>query len=330
MKNVRRDINGAFNFVNTVAADLTDQDTTWASWIDKTWDSVKNSIPVVGWMPDATAADKLYKATVNGDTGYQKRLKSAYDSTKALNSAISRGLRANDSRIREAAIAWNNNDLDEYMRIAKEIIAEGNFSQDNVVAAVRAEANSLMPGETASEPKAKSLFTVEKFVEAVAQGDSNTAEAARADLIETAQRNGKTLEEAENSFNSSAKTKLKEVYQDGKLADTGAVETLTNYCGMTQEKAEEMVAVMEFVREHPDCEGISYAAVDDYTTYCEAAGVQAKVFYKAWEYKNTLSGTVKEPMLEYIDGLNLSKAQKDSLYYAFGWAESRIHEAPWH
>lgn len=81
---------------------------------------------------------------------------------------------------------------------------------------------------------------------------------------------------------------------------------------------------------HPETEGISYSAVNGYNTYCEPLGVPAETFYDAWKYKNTLSGTVKEPMLAYIHSLNLSARQKDSLYFAFGYAESKLYEAPWH
>ena len=43
-----------------------------------------------------------------------------------------------------------------------------------------------------------------------------------------------------------------------------------------------------------------------------------------------ISGSKKAKVLRYINGLNLSYAQKDSLYYAFGWSQSTINEAPWH
>ena len=45
---------------------------------------------------------------------------------------------------------------------------------------------------------------------------------------------------------------------------------------------------------------------------------------------DSVSGSKKAKVLAYINSLNLTYAQKDSLYYAFGWAQSKIHEAPWH
>ena len=123
---------------------------------------------------------------------------------------------------------------------------------------------------------------------------------------------------------------IKEQFMSGDLTQSKAAEMYVRYGGYTKEKAAETVSVWAFVKKHPECDGITSHAVADYTTYCEKAGVPAKTFYQAWKYKNTLSGTVKAPMMEYINGLSLSRSQKDSLYYAFGWAESTINEAPWH
>ena len=117
---------------------------------------------------------------------------------------------------------------------------------------------------------------------------------------------------------------------DGKISAGDAKNMYITYGGMTEEKAYEKVAVLTFVKKYPDLDDITPDAVENYTTYCETAGVPARTFYDAWKRKNALTGTVKEPMMQYINGLNLTCAQKDSLYYALGWKESKIHEAPWH
>ena len=57
-------------------------------------------------------------------------------------------------------------------------------------------------------------------------------------------------------------------------------------------------------------------------------GITAEEYYL---YKAaTLGLTVKAAKLLVIDSLNLTAAQKDALYYSEGWAESKLHEAPWH
>lgn len=58
------------------------------------------------------------------------------------------------------------------------------------------------------------------------------------------------------------------------------------------------------------------------------AGISAEDYYL---YKASSAGmTKKAEKLSAIDNLNLTAAQKDALYYSEGWAESKLHEAPWH
>ena len=42
------------------------------------------------------------------------------------------------------------------------------------------------------------------------------------------------------------------------------------------------------------------------------------------------TGTKKAEVMEVIDSLPLTSSQKDALYYAEGWAKSKLYEAPWH
>lgn len=85
--------------------------------------------------------NKLYDAIVNGDEEMLKMLREGYDDDAAYETAVKKALRENDPRIKEAAEAGYNGDVAERVRIAKEIIAEGNFSQDIVVEAINAEVN---------------------------------------------------------------------------------------------------------------------------------------------------------------------------------------------
>ena len=213
--------------------------------------AVKGAVPK--WMGggDVSNQQQLYEAIISGDKDQTARVKSRFKDQNAINSAIRKALRENDPRIHEAAIAWNANDLDEYMRIAKQIIAEKHFVQDDVVMAIRSEANELAPddGET-STSKAKGLFTAEKFAEAISQGDQATAYAIKTDIIQTHQKNGKTAEEAEKSFNSSAKNDLKDMFIDGKISESKSVVTMVSFCDMDQEDAENLVAGWMFEKKN--------------------------------------------------------------------------------
>ena len=58
-----------------------------------------------------------------------------------------------------------------------------------------------------------------------------------------------------------------------------------------------------------------------------SAGITPEQFY---QYKVTSSGlTKKAEKLNAINALDLTDAQKDALYYAEGWAQSTIGQAPW-
>ena len=133
---------------------------------------------------------------------------------------------------------------------------------------------------------------------------------------------------------------IKDEYMAGNITESRAIEMYVRYGGYTKEEATEKVKVWTFVKVHPECDGISYGAVEKYQTYCEGKGISAEVFYDVWKYNfsvsadvdkngDSISGSKKAKVLAYIHTLNLTREQKDSLYYAFGWAKSTISEAPW-
>ena len=252
MKNIRREIKAVVNTATATASKF--GKTTKKSVLDKVLDSFTQS--------EKSKKDKLYEAIIGGDTQYVDRIKSGYKTDESYHSAIREALRKNDSRIKEAAVAWNANDLDEYMRIAKEIIGEKHFVQDDVVLAIRAEANKIAPddGKTStSTSKANGLFTMDKFAEAIVQGDLATANAIKSDIIQTSKMNGKTVVEAEKSFKSSARTNIKESFLEGSLTESKVINALTSYCGDTSEEAEKCVGEWAFQKKY----GYTYDEKDD-------------------------------------------------------------------
>ena len=129
---------------------------------------------------------------------------------------------------------------------------------------------------------------------------------------------------------------------EGNITASRATEMYMRYGSMTREEAGKKVAVLQFVKDYPQFEtnDVSYSMVEGYLTYGESAGIDVNVFYDVWKYNsgvkadvdkkgNAISGSKKEKVLDYIDSLDLTKKQKDSLYYALGWAKSNIREAPW-
>ena len=132
-------------------------------------------------------------------------------------------------------------------------------------------------------------------------------------------------------------------FMAGNITASRAVEMYKRYGSMTDEDAKSKVAVLEFKKKHTslDGESISYSFVTAYEEYCEPQGIDVDIFHDVWQYNssakadtdkngNAISGSKKTKVLEYINSLPLSKKQKDSLYYAFGWSKNTVYEAPWH
>lgn len=256
MKNIRRDINGAFNLTKTLGEDFGGRETSWGSLMDKTWENVKKSLPVIGWMPNEKKTDKLYRAIINGDTVYANRIKGSYGTESALENALKKALQDNDPRVIEAAIASYEGNNVSLGRLAKEIIGEGNFSQQIVMKAINSEENKLEPDDNdGSASKTKlGIYDMDNFAKSVIKGDSVTAR-IKEDIINTKVKNGSTREDAEKSFISSAKTKIKDLYLEGDINEAKVISTLTNYCDMDIEEADEWLEKIDFSAEY----GFSYS-----------------------------------------------------------------------
>ena len=229
MQNIRREISAAVNFYKTLSKDFGGRATTKRSMGDALEASIRDTLPIIGWLPGDTKADNLYDAIIRGDTVYVDRLKSSYKTKDSYHSAVRKALRENDPRIKEAAVAGFNGDPSERVRIAKLIVADG-FDQDDVVAAINAEVNEMEPDEPKGDSKKKGYYTAEDFATEIANGDQASANAAKDDIIQTAVKNGKTQKEAEEEFASSAKTAFRKMFVAGTLDESKAAEVLKTYC----------------------------------------------------------------------------------------------------
>jgi RNA binding exosome subunit len=320
VKNIMRDARGIYQ---TVMSFVNGQQTTKAGI----------GYAVKGAITGETATDKqqLYEAYRNGDQAHIARVEGRFKDQSAINTAIRKALRENDPRIKQAAEAKVNGDLDEYLRIAKQIIGENHFKQDDVVAAINAEINAMSKDDTSSgTAKASGMFKAEDFATAIAQGDQAMANAIKTDIIQTAQKNGKTAEEAEKSFNSSAKSGLKELFLAGEVSEQSVINALTTHCGVDEGTAKADVMYWTFKSDYPDV----YADDSWFDKYYEDvadSGIEIDMYM---EYRNQVKDITgegkKERRMYIINSLPITSAQKDALYYAEGWAASKLYEAPWH
>lgn len=133
---------------------------------------------------------------------------------------------------------------------------------------------------------------------------------------------------------------IKDLYLDGKLTRSRAVDMLTRYGGMKQEDAQNKIDTADFVKAHPECDGISVEAVQKYNEQAKPAGMDAGTFWEAYQFKNdarttrnsngkAISGQgAMDKVTAYIDGLDLSREQKNALFLCF-YSQTSLNKIRW-
>ena len=133
---------------------------------------------------------------------------------------------------------------------------------------------------------------------------------------------------------------IKDLYLDGKLTRSRAVDMLARYGGMTQEDAQNKIDTADFVKAHPECDGIRVEAVQKYNEQAKPAGLDAGTFWEAYQFKNdarttrdsngtAISGQgAMDKVAAYIDGLDLSREQKNALFLCF-YSQKSLGKIRW-
>lgn len=186
---------------------------------------------------EATKNENLYAAIVSEDTGRLEVLKKGYKSDTDYTNAIRKALRECDDRIHLAAEARYSGDIETYTVLAKEIIAEGHFIQDDVVAAIMTEITAMVneaKGDKESSPKIYSMYTPSDYLSSVDQ--PKLSKEIKDYLIAEYMENGMTMAEAEAEFKSDVKDQIKTWYTDDesdvRISKQEATEMLRKYAGM--------------------------------------------------------------------------------------------------
>ena len=133
---------------------------------------------------------------------------------------------------------------------------------------------------------------------------------------------------------------IKDLYLDGKLTRSRAVDMMVRYGGMKQEDAQNKIDTADFVKAHPECDGISVEAVQKYNEQAKPAGLDAGTFWEAYQFKNdarttrdsngkAISGQgAMNKVAAYIDGLDISSAQKSALFLCF-YSQTSLGKIRW-
>ena len=133
---------------------------------------------------------------------------------------------------------------------------------------------------------------------------------------------------------------IKQEYIDGNITASRAIEMRMRYGGHTKEDASETVRYWAFCRDNPKyAEDINQSQYGKYTEFAEPSGISLDVYVQYIEGTKGLKdikddwGDVelskRDQVLEVIDSLPLTWQQKDALYLAAGYAESKIWDVPW-
>ena len=233
LKNIYRDTKAAVNVITNPSngAEMS-ADTILKAMLD----SAKKSLPITSWIADESSSDQLYKAITQGKTVLAKRMKAQFKSEAAYESAVLKGLRENDPRITQAAQYLLDKNTPKRVAIIKQIVAEGNYTQDQVIKAVNQKANSMKEkSESSKDKKPEKLSDYDEFVHAAANGLGYSGDVMEGMISYQADRNqedDKKLtrqqaeEDAQKTFRSGVKKETKDGYSIGELTEEQARKAL--------------------------------------------------------------------------------------------------------
>lgn len=100
-------------------------------------------------------------------------------------------------------------------------------------------------------------------------------------------------------------------------------------CGVKREDATKKLQYWEFLGESPDS-SLSQYQVSDYYEYIKPAGISVDLYEQYCDKVKDIEGEgTKQRKMAVINSLPISNSQKDAIYYAEGWKQSKLYEAPW-
>ena len=334
LKNVVRDVEAV---INTARNPSNGAETSADTVLKAMGDSARKNFPILSWKADESSSDQLYKAIIQGKDVLAKRLKAQYGDEKKYESALLKGLRENDPRIKTAAQYAIDGNTPKRVAIIREIVAEGHYTQDQVIKAINQKANSMKEKtQSGKESPPEKLYDYSEYVNAAANGLGYAGDVRKELIRYQADRNQEkdskltrqqAEEDAQKTFRSNVKSDAKDGYAAGELTEAQVRKVLTAADIAEDEELDDLILQWDTELELGDEISWSNARYLDYAETIHPAGISADTYDSYIRAVSRLSSidedgdgkediTKQEQVIEYIDSMPISAEQKDALFQA--------------
>lgn len=134
-------------------------------------------------------------------------------------------------------------------------------------------------------------------------------------------------------------------YLDAGEVKAGDAKRILSRCGYKMDDAEAMITKWDFWRDYPEAHDTSVESNTEtlaarYFEYAEPLNIDKALFYDVYKFNgsaeadkdkngNSIRNSKRDKVADYINKQHLTKAQKDALWFACGYKESTLDEAPW-
>jgi len=129
------------------------------------------------------------------------------------------------------------------------------------------------------------------------------------------------------------------LYKTGEISESKLRTALISYGGMSSEEAD--VQIQAYDLQEQGYDNANASNVGDYNEFCAAVNVPLDVYFEILELTKDIvndkdengepiSNSAKNKKMDIINSYPLTVEQKDALYFANGWASSKLYQAPWH
>ena len=334
LKNVVRDVEAVFN---TARNPRNGAEMSADTVLKAVKDSARKNFPILSWKADESSSDQLYKAITQGKNVLARRLKAQFGDEKKYESALLKGLRENDPRIKTAAQYAIDVNTPKRVAIIREIVAEGHYTQDQVIKAINQKANSMKEKtQSGKESPPEKLYDYSEYVNAAANGLGYAGDVQKELIRYQADRNqeadGKlTRQEAESdalkTFQSNVKSDAKDGYATGELTEAQVRKVLISADIAEDEELDDLIlqwdTELELGREIDwgDTKYLEYAeeirpagiSVDVYDEWLRQVNYYLTGVDEDGDGKADRNSAVKQKAA-YINSLPLTAEQKEALW----------------